>query len=134
MRGNNAAQLLILSNAIKSFVQVLDMNNQNVRASLINCLCPIKRLMIMTFSVDCVMGEWKEWNTCTKSCGAGTKSRIRGIMVEPAFEGNKCGSTIDTVDCNINPCPGSVFSFSCINVMYQLEIKKLSSSLKLLLL
>ena len=92
-------------------------NMHNFEVSLISIyffidwFYPIKRIMIMAFSVDCVMGEWKEWNTCTKSCGTGTKSRIRDIMVEPAFGGNKCSSAIDTVDCNINPCPGSIFKF-----------------------
>ena len=52
------------------------------------------------------MNEWLEWNTCTKSCGTGSKSRVRSISVEPAFEGRKCGSKIDTTDCNTNLCPG----------------------------
>ena len=76
----------------------------------------IKRLMIMVLSVDCLMGEWKEWNTCTKSCGTGTKSRVRSILVEPAFGGKKCSPTIDTADCNINSCSGRLLKiFSCIN-------------------
>ena len=56
------------------------------------------------------MNEWSQWNACTKSCGKGSKSRIRSILVEPAFEGKECGSTIDTTECNTNSCPGKYIS------------------------
>ena len=52
------------------------------------------------------MTEWSEWNKCTKSCGVGSKSRVRTILVQPAFDGIKCNSTSDTAECNTNPCPG----------------------------
>ena len=52
------------------------------------------------------MTDWSEWNTCTKSCGDGAKSRVRSISVEPAFNGKKCNSTIDTTECSTMPCPG----------------------------
>ena len=70
----------------------------------------------MTLAVDCLMGEWNEWNTCTTSCGTGTKSRARSILVETAFGGKKCNTTIDTADCNINSCSSTFLKvFSCIN-------------------
>ena len=57
------------------------------------------------------MTEWSEWNACTKSCGDGTKSRVRRISVEPASKGMKCNSTIDTADCSTRPCPGKNLVF-----------------------
>ena len=57
------------------------------------------------------MTEWSEWNACTKSCGDGTKSRVRRISVEPASKGIKCNSTIDTADCSTRPCLGKNLVF-----------------------
>ena len=57
--------------------------------------------------VDCKHSDWEEWGTCNKSCGNGSKSRNRRILVKAANGGIDCNSTTETTVCNIDPCSGS---------------------------
>ena len=54
---------------------------------------------ILIFSVDCVMGGWTEWSTCSKT--SGTKTRSRDVIQEPMNNGIPCSKRNDT-----NYCPG----------------------------
>uniref|UniRef100_A0A8B9LLU8 SCO-spondin n=1 Tax=Astyanax mexicanus TaxID=7994 RepID=A0A8B9LLU8_ASTMX len=78
--------------------------------------------VLLPCSRDGGWSEWTSWTDCTKSCGAGVKSRRRECD-RPATEreGDYCeGLRTEVVACNTDPCPvspcsdvpGSVFS-SC---------------------
>lgn len=55
--------------------------------------------------IDCLMGVWNEWTTCTQTCGLGRQSRSRVVMVGAAFGGVACGATAESRTCNSQPCP-----------------------------
>lgn len=53
----------------------------------------------------CIMSDWSAFGSCTKTCGGGTMTRTR-YVTQPAINGGTaCGSTVDEVPCNTNPCP-----------------------------
>merc|ERR1719320_34973 len=54
--------------------------------------------------VDCQLGEWEEWNQCSKTCGGGHQGRTRSILVEPVADGAVCGPQVETQDCNTVVC------------------------------
>merc|ERR1711862_633252 len=55
--------------------------------------------------VNCVMGAWGSWTTCTKNCGTGTQTRTRSVKTHKAGSGAPCGSTSQQQNCNTNICP-----------------------------
>ncbi|XP_068809626.1 hemicentin-1 isoform X3 [Struthio camelus] len=57
--------------------------------------------------VDGNWSEWGLWEECSKSCGQGNRTRTRTCSNPPAQRGGKpCdGSAVDSVMCNIRPCP-----------------------------
>ena len=55
--------------------------------------------------VDCVVSNWGDWTTCTKSCGSGQESRSRSIDENPTSGGAPCGALSQTRSCNDQPCP-----------------------------
>ena len=64
--------------------------------------------------IDCVLGDWGEYSTCNKTCGGGTKTRSRKIIVGPQYGGKPCGPTIETVPCNPQACPVSTSNINSI--------------------
>lgn len=54
--------------------------------------------------VDCQMGEWSEWSTCTKPCGTGATTRNRNIERDPVFGGITCEATEESEKCNTDSC------------------------------
>ncbi|XP_062609288.1 A disintegrin and metalloproteinase with thrombospondin motifs adt-1-like [Saccostrea cucullata] len=60
--------------------------------------------------------SWGEWNTCSRTCGSGTKTRLRYCNNPmPMYEGNYCsGGSTNIILCNTNSCPihGSWSSWS----------------------
>eukprot|EP01004_Peranema_trichophorum_P003198 NODE_21_length_5193_cov_112.595266_g17_i0.p1 GENE.NODE_21_length_5193_cov_112.595266_g17_i0~~NODE_21_length_5193_cov_112.595266_g17_i0.p1 ORF type:complete len:1676 (-),score=495.00 NODE_21_length_5193_cov_112.595266_g17_i0:119-5146(-) len=55
--------------------------------------------------IDCVLSEWDEWTACDKSCGEGSRTRSRQVLVSPQFNGKACGLLQDVSNCNTQPCP-----------------------------
>ncbi|XP_009996158.1 PREDICTED: hemicentin-1 [Chaetura pelagica] len=57
--------------------------------------------------VDGNWSEWGLWEECSKSCGQGNRTRSRSCSNPPAQHGGKpCdGSPVDSIMCNIRPCP-----------------------------
>merc|ERR1712046_571905 len=52
----------------------------------------------------CLMGQWELFSDCSKSCGSGTQSRTRRVILEPQHGGTECPSRKETRICNTQPC------------------------------
>ena len=61
------------------------------------------------YLVDCKVGDWKPWGECSLTCGGGTKTRARDVIVEPKNGGALCPGLEETMDCNTEQCPGTLF-------------------------
>jgi hypothetical protein len=55
--------------------------------------------------IHCDMSVWSAWQGCSRSCGAGTKRRIRRVVTAPRHAGTKCGATVQDKACNTFACP-----------------------------
>jgi len=60
--------------------------------------------------VDCEVGEWGSWTSCSSTCGGGTKERERLKIADAKANGTKCVSTrmiplTETNSCNSVHCP-----------------------------
>jgi len=56
--------------------------------------------------VNCVWDQWNTWESCTVSCGGGTRVRTRSKLVEAAHGGADCaGDTHETQPCGNQCCP-----------------------------
>lgn len=66
-------------------------------------------MMCWLFPGDGGWGQWSNWTDCTKSCGAGVRSRRRECdSPSPEGEGNYCeGLGTEVVACNTDHCPGT---------------------------
>jgi hypothetical protein len=53
-------------------------------------------------------GTWQEWNSCSATCGSGSRSRrLECNNPEPAFGGSDCqGNDTEIESCSIKLCPG----------------------------
>jgi hypothetical protein len=66
----------------------------NCEASL--PLCPI----------DCVLSEWLSCSVCSRTCGAGTQSCTRTVLVPSVYGGASCGALEASRACGeADPCP-----------------------------
>jgi hypothetical protein len=54
--------------------------------------------------VDCEMGEWGDWSTCSEPCGQGVQNRHRPVMVDSGYGGKACGTESEEENCQINYC------------------------------
>mmetsp|Transcript_26237 Transcript_26237/g.55659 ORF Transcript_26237/g.55659 Transcript_26237/m.55659 type:complete len:1597 (+) Transcript_26237:60-4850(+) len=56
--------------------------------------------------LDCVFASWREWTTCSATCGRGRHTRMRSIAQEAVHGGRTCEDTIlETQTCKIEDCP-----------------------------
>ena len=53
-------------------------------------------------------GAWQDWNSCSVTCGSGSRSRYQECNnPEPAFEGSDCqGNDTEIESCSMKLCPG----------------------------
>ena len=65
-----------------------------------------KLLPLSYHPIDCIEGEWSNWNNCsTVTCNKdGIKTRTREIKTEAQHEGKECGELIETQPCK-GYCP-----------------------------
>ena len=55
--------------------------------------------------VDCKWGPW-EYNSCSVTCGGGTKIGVRRVVTQSSKDGKKCtGPSLAEEDCNTQACP-----------------------------
>ena len=54
---------------------------------------------------DCQVGSWTNWSDCSVSCGQGSKTRTRPVVITPQSGGLPCQELTQTVACENKPCP-----------------------------
>ena len=60
---------------------------------------------IFYFLVNCQWSTWESWQSCSVSCGEGTKQRIRTKSVEAQNGGSECPEGhYETQTCNTHSC------------------------------
>ena len=69
------------------------------------------------FLVNCEWGEWGSWNTCSKTCGGGEKTKTRSKTVTEAYGGTCMDDSSMTEQCNTNSCPGEQFKMETQNLV-----------------
>jgi len=55
--------------------------------------------------IDCVLGQFSAWSTCSKSCGSGSQKRRRSVRRAAAFGGYACAKLQEQQACNAEDCP-----------------------------
>ena len=61
--------------------------------------------ILNTHPCDCIWSEWQEWDSCTVSCGGGSKKRQRTVLRNATNNGKPCeGGVWNTSTCNLDPC------------------------------
>uniref|UniRef100_F6T9P3 Spondin-like TSP1 domain-containing protein n=2 Tax=Ciona intestinalis TaxID=7719 RepID=F6T9P3_CIOIN len=55
--------------------------------------------------INCQVGPWSTFGTCSASCGGGTKTRSRTVTTPAQHGGQACPALSDTQSCNNNNCP-----------------------------
>ena len=58
--------------------------------------------------VDCSWSSWQAWSACTKTCGGGTKTKIRTKSVAENSYGSCSGSSTEKVACEEDVCPSKL--------------------------
>jgi hypothetical protein len=73
---------------------------------------------LMYSSISAINGgfaDWSNWSVCSRSCGRGSKSRVRKcINPLPRYGGESCerlGPAEEKTHCNANQCPGMTVTF-----------------------
>jgi hypothetical protein len=65
--------------------------------------CPLPTVSVSS-PVDCVLGPWGAWSTCSASCGLGKRSQVSPIVVAAANGGQACPSNQQWQYCNPQSC------------------------------
>ena len=59
------------------------------------------------YHLDCQWTEWDTWSDCSMTCGTGSKTTRRRVLVVQQNGGDECsGGTIRSKSCNKQHCPG----------------------------
>lgn len=54
--------------------------------------------------VDCQVSNWSAWSACSATCGGGTQTRTRTVLVQPENGGQSCPALSETQACNTQNC------------------------------
>jgi hypothetical protein len=54
--------------------------------------------------INCVLAEWGGWAKCSSKCGGGMASRVRDVKTPMQHNGNQCGATGESKQCNVAAC------------------------------
>jgi len=54
--------------------------------------------------INCAMGEWSGWTSCSSKCGGGIKQRIRHVKQRSQHGGKVCGAETESVGCSMAAC------------------------------
>jgi hypothetical protein len=54
---------------------------------------------------DCAMSKWSGFGGCTKSCGTGTKTKSRTVVIKAANGGKACVASTFSAACSTFKCP-----------------------------
>lgn len=55
--------------------------------------------------VNCLQSGWNSWSSCTKTCGSGSQTRSRSVLVAADYGGRACSLSSQTLSCNTQECP-----------------------------
>ena len=70
-----------------------------------DCLEPLEKSEPCGEEVCPVYTEWTEWTECTRTCGGGTKRRVRECIQGSAEACERLGPAEEVEDCNTGKCP-----------------------------
>ena len=76
------------------------------------CALWLVSLCFFCCSVDCKTTEWKNWGSCSVTCGRGQRRRQKKILRNPLYGGAACGNLGETEACSSDPCEGNLFKIS----------------------
>ena len=54
--------------------------------------------------IHCALTTWSSYSSCSKSCGAGTRTRTRNITTHPEHGGTTCGLLSEDEPCTVQDC------------------------------
>lgn len=66
----------------------------------------------LNLDVDCQVGQWSEWSSCSVECGGGTQGRWRDVIESPVSNGQSCPKLEENQACNQQPCGKYFLNFS----------------------
>jgi len=61
-------------------------------------------------NLDCVVGNWSLWTSCSKNCGGGVQNRSRFVLTDPSGTGLPCDALTESQACNTQACVDCVVS------------------------
>ncbi|KAJ1608428.1 CpTSP10 protein [Cryptosporidium canis] len=67
---------------------------EQVQDCSVDVICP----------VDCVLGSWSYWSSCSVDCGKGNSTRSRSILTRPKGAGAVCKEYFQTKSCDGENC------------------------------
>jgi len=79
-----------------------------------NCECPVVTVRPANpLPIDCVVGDWSSWGTCSAACGGGTQKRTKSVITPSQNGGNVCPLLEESQGCNTQSCPTNEPSIDC---------------------